>query len=180
MIDTLWLSAQLSPKAINNKMDHPAINTEGFADFYDDVDGMWAFSYYNPHARTILLCRDHFGVKPLYYLEFRGNLFWSSTMKPLIAVLRHYGKMQFIDNVGFKMREADCWHIPPHTHINGIRCMYPGQYMTWSIDEGRFTRKNGCLWREADWDLSPNYNYDPEEFSNFTGLHQKMFHGWRS
>lgn len=164
VIDTEWMARQLRPMSMHNTMNHPAINTYGFRDFYDEVDGMWAFSYYNPEAKTILFCRDHFGVKPLYYMELEGELFWSSTVKPLLAVLNHYGEAEFTAGFGKKNVEADGWWVPPETHVKHIKSMMPGQYMTWSIVEKKFTRMAGCLWRESNFDLRPNYNYDPCEF----------------
>lgn len=161
-IDTRWLSSALHQK--QGRGNHPAKFSEGFRELYDNTDGMWAYAYYNPKNQTILLNRDHFGVKPLYYLEFEGNLFWSSTVKPLIAVLHHYDEFKLLKNWKTLSDQRDGWHIPPDTYYDKIKSVFPGQYLCWSIDQGKFLRQHGCLWRESQWDLRPNFNYDPEEF----------------
>ena len=38
------------------------------------LNGMWAFAWFNKKQNQIILCRDHFGIKPLYYTTV-NNLF---------------------------------------------------------------------------------------------------------
>jgi len=58
----------------------------------DDVDapramrGMFAFAIWNHARRELLLARDRFGVKPLYYVHRDdGTLFFASEIKSLLA-----------------------------------------------------------------------------------------------
>ncbi len=53
-------------------------------------NGMWAFALYDVPSRRIFLCRDRFGVKPLYYIQRNGLLAFASEMKAL-AVLEGKG-----------------------------------------------------------------------------------------
>jgi asparagine synthase (glutamine-hydrolysing) len=46
--------------------------------------GMWAFAIYNKRSNILFLCRDRFGIKPLYY-SFRNNeLLFASEIKALL------------------------------------------------------------------------------------------------
>ena len=44
---------------------------------FEKLNGMWAFAWYRAAKKEIILCRDHFGIKPLYYT--RSNDFRSSS-----------------------------------------------------------------------------------------------------
>lgn len=49
-------------------------------------NGMFALALYDTRAGTLLLARDHAGIKPLHYLRHREGLFFCSSYEP---VLRH-------------------------------------------------------------------------------------------
>lgn len=50
-------------------------------------NGMWGFAIYDLRNNSLLMSRDRFGVKPLYYF-FENNTFaFSSEMKPMMALL---------------------------------------------------------------------------------------------
>ena len=46
---------------------------------FDRFVGMWALAIYTPATGALLLCRDRFGIKPLYYSEWQGFSFASET-----------------------------------------------------------------------------------------------------
>jgi asparagine synthase (glutamine-hydrolysing) len=52
----------------------------------DDLNGMFAFAYLD-RCGQLYLVRDRFGVKPLYYCRINELLYFSSEMKPLLALL---------------------------------------------------------------------------------------------
>lgn len=50
-------------------------------DCLNKFSGMWAFAVWDSHSRKLTLCRDRFGVKPIYWY-FKDNLFmFSSELK---------------------------------------------------------------------------------------------------
>jgi asparagine synthetase B (glutamine-hydrolysing) len=167
-MDTDWLAnivLKITPEklSVTEAQAHPS-EVSKFHRLYDKTDGMWAFSHYNPHAKTILLCRDHFGVKPLYYMEYEGNLFWSSTQRPLLAVCHHYGIYNVPPESLEQYRKLDGFWMGPRTMYEHIKRVFPGQYLVWDIEKKSFLRK-GSLWQEnTEWNLSPNYNWDPEDY----------------
>jgi asparagine synthase (glutamine-hydrolysing) len=53
------------------------------ADCLSRINGMFAFVAYNFATQELLAARDPVGIKPLYFLEKGGELFFSSTVKAL-------------------------------------------------------------------------------------------------
>ncbi|WOE83298.1 asparagine synthase (glutamine-hydrolyzing) [Aeromonas veronii] len=56
------------------------------ADFLTRLEGMFALAYYDRERRELLLARDPFGEKPLYYAEFDGLLVFASELAALTLV----------------------------------------------------------------------------------------------
>ncbi|HEY3418638.1 MAG TPA: asparagine synthase (glutamine-hydrolyzing) [Armatimonadota bacterium] len=49
------------------------------------LNGMWAFAVLDRRRNCLLLCRDRFGIKPLYYAVHQGALYFASEIKGLLA-----------------------------------------------------------------------------------------------
>ena len=68
-------------------------DTETIIHLYEDMGarcverlrGMFAFCIWDTRRRQVLLARDRMGIKPLYYAEHKGELLFSSALKPLLA-----------------------------------------------------------------------------------------------
>lgn len=53
--------------------------------FLKDLNGMFAFAIYDKNKKRIVLARDRFGIKPLYYyIDEQSNLLFASELKPLL------------------------------------------------------------------------------------------------
>ena len=50
------------------------------------LQGMFAFAIYDRRARRLLLVRDRFGIKPLFYAAHQEQLVFASEMKALLAL----------------------------------------------------------------------------------------------
>ncbi len=57
---------------------------EGVA-FVDELRGMYAIAIHDPKAGRLVLARDHFGIKPLYYVESDAGVAFASEPQALIA-----------------------------------------------------------------------------------------------
>ena len=49
------------------------------------LNGMFAFSIYDNESKNIYLCRDRYGIKPLYYSTFKNYFIFSSEIKSIIS-----------------------------------------------------------------------------------------------
>jgi len=54
-------------------------------DFVDDLRGMYAIAIYDPATSKLILTRDPFGIKPLYYVETSECFAFASEAQALIA-----------------------------------------------------------------------------------------------
>ncbi|MBI3391834.1 MAG: asparagine synthase (glutamine-hydrolyzing) [Nitrospirae bacterium] len=54
-------------------------------DFVNDLRGMFAFALWDEKEKTLLLGRDRFGIKPLYYADGGGTVRVASQVKALLA-----------------------------------------------------------------------------------------------
>jgi asparagine synthase (glutamine-hydrolysing) len=73
----------------------------------DHVNGMYAFSLWDTRKKKLIIARDRFGEKPLYYGVFDEKLIWASEPKALLAhpsvkpeidlnALRHYVSFDYV------------------------------------------------------------------------------------
>ena len=58
-------------------------------DFVDRLEGMWAFALFDRRDGKLVLSRDRFGEKPLYYMRVNGTLYFASEVKFLMALSGH-------------------------------------------------------------------------------------------
>ncbi len=49
--------------------------------------GQFAFGFWDTRERTLLLARDHLGIKPLYLAQHDGTLYFASEAKAIVAAL---------------------------------------------------------------------------------------------
>jgi asparagine synthase (glutamine-hydrolysing) len=50
------------------------------------LNGMWAFAIFDTLTNSLVLCRDRFGVKPLYYTKHKKRLIFASEAKAIDAI----------------------------------------------------------------------------------------------
>ncbi len=69
------------------------------ANAHEHLNGMWAFIYYNRQNNDLILSRDRFGMKPLYYYCDQEQLIVTSEIKPILDISRTKFKVN-TDSVG--------------------------------------------------------------------------------
>ena len=66
--------------------------TWGIDKLLNEIDGMFAVTIIDKILNKIIIFRDHFGIKPLYYYIDKENFIFSSEIKPMISYL---GRQEF-------------------------------------------------------------------------------------
>lgn len=86
-------------------------------DSFSRLDGMFAFSIYDKVKNRVVIARDYFGEKPLYYTKVAEGIVWSSELKSMIQILPFKPQISSIGlNLFFQLT-----YIPaPYTIYEGI------------------------------------------------------------
>ena len=66
-------------------------------DIFKSFNGIFSFAIWNDTKNELILCRDHFGIKPLFYSLFNDTLIFSSEIK---AILKYPGFTTILDKQG--------------------------------------------------------------------------------
>lgn len=85
----------------------PHLYEEYGEDFVDQLNGMFAIAIWDTRRKKLILARDRFGEKPLYYGVFDGKLIYGSEPKAILAhpavrpeldldALRHYLSFDYV------------------------------------------------------------------------------------
>ncbi|MEB3321839.1 MAG: asparagine synthase (glutamine-hydrolyzing), partial [Synechococcaceae cyanobacterium] len=106
----------------------------------DRLVGQFAFAFWDVAQRRLTLARDHLGIKPLYYAEQGGILYFASEAKAIAAVLpdtRALREDLLPQYLSF------LWVPGEETLFRGIRKMLPGSIAVY---------ENGVLRSRRYWD----------------------------
>ena len=90
----------------------------------ESLRGMFAFAVWFPQERKLLLARDRFGKKPLYYTVVGSSLLFSSEIK---AFYKYPGFLPAVDYSKFSEFIAFRTSVGPETMLNNVREVPAGQ-----------------------------------------------------
>jgi asparagine synthase (glutamine-hydrolysing) len=105
--------------------------------------GMWAFAIVDRERRTLELCRDRFGIKPLFWTRLGGGLRFASEIKGLLAGIPT-PEPDEATVAAFLLSGAD---TQARTFFAGIERLPPAHRMTVPLDDP------GAARLERYWDL---------------------------
>jgi asparagine synthase (glutamine-hydrolysing) len=94
-------------------------------------NGMFAFAIWDRRDRKLLLARDRFGVKPLYYGRFGNTLLFGSEAK---AILAHPAAKIELDIAGLAEYLSFQNFFTSSTLFRGIRLLPAGSYLEFELD----------------------------------------------
>jgi asparagine synthase (glutamine-hydrolysing) len=119
------------------------------------LNGMFAFAVWDRLSERLVLVRDRFGVKPLYYAEWDGTLYFASEIKALAAA--GVPLEPDPDTWAVYLRHG-AYDVDSATFFKGIRRLPPGHYLTW--DDGRIDIRQWYALAERvqalGWDERPD------------------------
>ena len=97
---------------------------------FDRFNGMFALALWDRKEQTLLLGRDRYGIKPLYY-SHQGNLFtFGSEQKAILTIpgfQRHLDKPALLEYFTFQNFFTD------RTLLEGMRLLPAGHYATFNL-----------------------------------------------
>ncbi len=116
--------------------------------------GMFSFCIYQIETKTVLLARDHFGIKPLYYYSSNLNFVFASELKTLLVI---EDIKKEVDTFGLLSSLNYLW-IPGNGSIfKSIQKVPPGHFIKFNADKpNQYTVK-------LYWKTSPDLQIRSEE-----------------
>jgi asparagine synthase (glutamine-hydrolysing) len=107
----------------------------------DALNGIFAFAIWDARARRLMLARDRFGVKPLYYVETLDALYFASEVKALLAV----GATRAEPDMAAADHYFRFGYVPGRrTMFRGVRKLLPGHVLAATpagrVEERRYWR----------------------------------------
>jgi asparagine synthase (glutamine-hydrolysing) len=124
----------------------PHLYEEYGDDFVTRLHGKFALVLYDRRRRRVVFARDRLGIKPLYYLELEGELFYASEVKSLLLVP---GFAPAVNRPALDHVLTFKHTVGSETLVAGIRSLPPGFRM--AIDLGSGARRLESYW-ELPWE----------------------------
>lgn len=93
---------------------------------FKKINGMFSLAIWDKEKDIVLLARDRFGKKPLYYTFWNKTFLFSSEIKALLPLLDKkpkVNKMAFLQYLSFLSS------LPPNTMFEGINKLQAGYYL---------------------------------------------------
>jgi asparagine synthase (glutamine-hydrolysing) len=128
----------------------PHLYEEYGADFVQKLRGMFALAIYDRKTRTLILARDRFGIKPLFYGPGRERMIFASeirALKEIPGVDLRPDRQAIYDF-------AALFYIPaPETFYSGIRALQPGEVLEAHLHHHQVRWKTRSYHR---WAITPD------------------------
>lgn len=99
---------------------------------FEHFRGMWALAWLDMEKRTLILSRDRFGIKPLYFSEFNGKFAFASEIKALLdtgLIPPKVERDKLIEYLAFGALSQP--FDEPYAHLKSVE---PGTFLTVDID----------------------------------------------
>lgn len=129
-------------------------------DFFNKVNGMFAFVIYDIKKNELLAVRDRFGVKPLYYFFNNGKIYFFSEIKQILCLFNFkLNQTKIYGFLKFNIKDYD-----DETLLSDICQLKPGHFIY--IKNNQFFPKQNC-WYDANEKV---LNFDYSTKLNFKEL----------
>ncbi|HEY9050758.1 MAG TPA: asparagine synthase (glutamine-hydrolyzing) [Gammaproteobacteria bacterium] len=141
----------------------------GLEDMLPHLRGEFAFALYDKSKDRLILVRDRFGVKPLYWTEVNGTVVFGSELKVLFA---H-------PDVPRKFSSQGLYHqlmqtiVPGTTAFEGIHQIKPGHAVIIERSHGRFKIRDMKYW-DMDFPLPEERDSSLTENDYIEGVREQL------
>ncbi len=95
---------------------------------FDRFNGMFAIALYDKNKHKLILVRDHFGIKPLYYSIIGQKLIFCSEIKPIVS--SDLIKKVPNDKTIYRYLKYRVHDDQPETFFANVKKLMPGEMLT--------------------------------------------------
>jgi asparagine synthase (glutamine-hydrolysing) len=130
---------------------------------FERLNGMFAIALWDAQRGELLLARDRFGKKPLYYADLGGSLLFGSELKSLVEHPRCPRDLDF----GALSRYLALEYVPtPYSIFAGIRKLPGGHVLRW---------RDGRISLEQFWNLRLHPDEPPRSDEQYVEEFRELF-----
>lgn len=115
------------------------------------LNGMWAFAFWSPIRNNLILSRDRFGVKPLYFINYNDELSFASEPKALLKLFPEFRTLN--ENALLDFLSNNLLYAKGESFYNNIKIFPPAHYGVYEANN-----KNLKLIRFWDYPKEINQN----------------------
>jgi len=120
----------------------------GYEEYGDQIcnklNGMFAFGIWDENKQLLLLARDRYGQKPLYYYQSNEDFFFASELKSLNKNPDFKNELDYKSLSLYLLYE----YVPaPYSIYKGVKKLLPGNFLIWH---------NGQVKIKKYWDIQFN------------------------
>ncbi|WP_153558219.1 asparagine synthase (glutamine-hydrolyzing) [Roseimaritima sediminicola] len=125
----------------------------------EKLRGEFAIVLYDDREKRLILIRDRFGIKPLYFAMLDNGIVWGSEVK---AILQH-------PRIEPKLCPKAALHqmmqvmVPGSTAFEGVQAIQPGHMMIVELRDGRLQARTERYW-DLDFPTSHDSGADPAPY----------------
>ncbi len=102
------------------------------------LEGMYAFAILDRHEQTLTLCRDSFGIKPLYYRQTEDlKLAFASEISSLLSMAKDRPRLNWVVAAHF-LASGIC-DISEETFVEGLFAVRPGEVLRVCLQSGNIS-----------------------------------------
>jgi asparagine synthase (glutamine-hydrolysing) len=100
-------------------------------DAFKKLNGMWAIGIYDHAEQNIILSRDHFGIKPLYYTHTAYSFAAASEIKQFTVLPGFNPVLNTSTTINFLTKG---WlNYSDETFFKGVYALHPGHYLRYNL-----------------------------------------------
>ncbi len=114
----------------------------------NEFNGMFAFAFFDKRQKELLLVRDRFGIKPLYYMRHKNNIIFASEIKAILSILDYTPQPDDLSLFQYIASGYGYIDVDEYTFFSGIKKIKPAHFMKISL--------NGSISERKWWDVSEN------------------------
>jgi asparagine synthase (glutamine-hydrolysing) len=93
----------------------------------DKINGIFSFAIWDKEKQTLMLARDNFGVKPLYYIQNEQGFYFASELKSLMKLTNQ--NLKALNYEAIMRSIIFLWSPGPETILKSVYKLKPGHFL---------------------------------------------------
>jgi asparagine synthase (glutamine-hydrolysing) len=131
---------------------------------FKKFNGMWAFAIYDATKNEILFCRDHFGIKPLYYTS-TGSFFLAGSEIKQFTVVNEFTPL-LNKAVAANFLVHGLLNYSEQTFFDGVNELRPGHFLRYNLTTHKHEITRWYNLADESVPTRPTYSEAVKNFSN--------------